>query len=54
MPNLLSNKILPFKQEYEISKRNFVNLDELTKFIKWANGETFQKQILASKKVWNI
>lgn len=48
------DKILPFKQEYEISERNFVNLDELTKFIKWANGETFQKQILASKKVWNI
>ncbi len=47
-------KLLPFKQELEINERAFVDLDDLSKYIKWADGETFKKQIIASKNVWNI
>ena len=32
----------------------FVDVDELSKFISWANGTTFQKQIRASRKILKI
>ena len=48
------DEILPFKQEWEISERLFINLEDLTKYIKWANGITFAAQIESAKKFWNI
>lgn len=48
------DEILPFKGEYEINERKFVDLDNLINYIKWANGITFKAQIDSSKKVWNI
>ncbi len=48
------DEILPFKQEWEISERLFINLEDLTKYIKWANGITFSAQIESAKKFWNI
>lgn len=48
------DKILPFNQEFEISERLFVDLSDLAKYIKWANGITFAKQIKSAKKFWNI
>lgn len=47
-------KVLPFKQEWEICERKFVNIKDLYKYIKWANGTTFKKQIESAKKYWNI
>lgn len=49
-----ANEVLPFKQEWEISERLFINLEDLTKYIKWANGVTFAAQIESAKKFWNI
>ena len=48
------DKILPFNQEFEISERLFVDLSDLAKYIKWANGITFAKQIKSAKKFLNI
>lgn len=48
------DKLLPFKKEWEIDERKFVDVDELSKFISWANGTTFQKQIRASRKILKI
>ena len=48
------NEILPFKQEWEISERAFVDLEDLPKYIKWSKGITFSAQIESAKKVWNI
>ena len=36
---------LPFKEEFEISERKFVKVEDLIKYIKWANGITFSAQI---------
>ena len=47
------DKILPFKQEWEICERKFVELEDLPKYIKWANGLTFSKQIESAKNFWN-
>lgn len=47
------NELLTFKQEWEISERNFVPLDELHKFITWSNGVTFKIQIDSAEKIWN-
>ena len=49
-----ANEVLPFKQEWEISERLFIDLEDLTKYIKWANGVTFAAQIESAKKFWNI
>jgi len=46
--------ILPFKQEWEISERLFVDLKDLDKYITWSKGITFNGQIESAKKVWNI
>ena len=46
--------VLPFKGEYEISERKFVNIDDLSKYIKWANGITFKSQLESVKEYWNI
>lgn len=48
------DNILPFKQEWEICERLFVDLKDLTNYISWANGITFSKQIEFAKKVWGI
>lgn len=45
---------LPFKQEWEISERLFVDLEDLPNYIKWSNGITFSAQIKSAKKFWNI
>lgn len=47
-------EILPFKEEWETSERIFVDLADLTNYIKWSNGITFSAQIESAKKVWNI
>lgn len=47
-------KVLPFKEEWEINERKFVDLKELDKYITWSNGKTFSEQIESSKKVWDI
>ncbi|MBE7082438.1 MAG: NUDIX hydrolase [Clostridiales bacterium] len=41
---------LPFKQEWEICERKFVDLENLTDYIKWANGKTFKAQIESAIK----
>ena len=46
--------VLPFKQEWEISERKFVDLEDLPKYIKWSTGITFSAQISSAKKFWNI
>ncbi len=48
------NEVLPFKQEWEVSERLFVKLDDLDKYITWANGKTFSAQILSARNYWNI
>ena len=46
--------VLPFKQEWEILERKFVDIQELHKYITWSNGITFQQQINSSKKYWDL
>lgn len=48
------NNVLPFKQEWEISERKFIDLDDLPNYIKWSTGVTFSAQIKSAKKFWNI
>ncbi len=48
------DNILPFKQEWEICERKFVDLKDLTNYISWANGITFSAQIESAKRVWGI
>lgn len=43
---------LPFKQEWEISERKFVDLSNLQNYIKWSNGIMFSRQIEDAKKIW--
>lgn len=50
----ITKEILPFKEEWEINERKFVDLKELDKYITWSNGKTFSEQIESSKKVWDI
>ena len=47
-------KILPFKQEWEICERKFVDLKDLPDYIKWSKGITFSKQIESAKRFCNI
>lgn len=46
------NEVLPFKQEWEINERKFVTIDELPKYITWANGVTFRAQVNDSLDFW--
>lgn len=46
--------ILPFKKEWEIDERLFIDLKDLPNYIKWSTGVTFSAQIEAAKKVWEI
>lgn len=46
--------LLPFKQEWEICERKFININELANYIEWSKGITFSKQIESVKKYWNI
>ena len=48
------DNLLDFNQEWEISERKFVPLDELSKYIKWANGVTFSAQIKSARDFWKI
>ena len=48
------NEELPFKQEWEICERAFVDLKDLPNYIKWANGVTFSQQINSAKEYWKI
>lgn len=50
----ITKEILPFKEEWEINERKFVDLNELNKYITWSNGKTFIAQIESAKKAWNI
>lgn len=50
----ITKEILPFKEEWEINERKFVDLNELNKYITWSNGKTFIAQIESVKKAWNI
>ncbi len=43
-------EILPFTKEWETNERLFVDLKDLSKYIKWANGITFKAQINSAKK----
>lgn len=38
-------ELLPFKQEWEICERKFIDINELPNYIKWSKGITFSKQI---------
>lgn len=46
------DKLEPFKQEMEISERKFVKIQDLKKYIKWADGLTFKKQLLSAINLW--
>ncbi len=46
------NEALPFKEEWEIDERKFVTIDELPKYITWANGVTFRAQINSTLDFW--
>ena len=48
------NEIKPFLGEWEVSERKFVDVNELAKYIKWANGTTFKAQITSALKQMNI
>lgn len=45
------DEILPFKQEWEICERLFVNLEDLPNYIKWCNGQTFKAQLDSARKL---
>lgn len=44
---------LPFTQEWEISERLFVDIEDLPKYIKWSKGKVFSAQVKSAKKVWD-
>lgn len=48
------NEVLPFNQEWEISERKFIDLNDLPNYIKWSKGITFSKQIESAKNFWNF
>lgn len=48
------NEILPFKGEWETDERLFVDLKDLSKYIKWSNGIVFSQQIQAAKNIREI
>lgn len=47
-------EVLPFKQEWEICERLFIDLEDLPNYIAWCKGVTFSAQIESAKKYWNI
>ena len=47
-------EILPFKGEWETDERLFVDLKDLSKYIKWSNGIAFSQQIQAAKNIRGI
>lgn len=47
------DQILPFKQEWEICERKFINLEDLPNYITWSNGITFSAQIQSAKNFWS-
>lgn len=47
-------EVLEFKNEFETSVREFVDLKRLKEYIKWADGIAFAAQIKSAKKVWEI
>lgn len=49
----LVKDILPFKQEWEISERKFINLNDLPKYITWSQGITFQAQLQSVNNHWH-
>lgn len=48
------DNVLPFKQEWEICERKFVDLKDLPNYITWSKGITFSGQIDSAKKFWGI
>jgi ADP-ribose pyrophosphatase YjhB (NUDIX family) len=48
------SELLPFKQEWEISERKFIDLKDLHNYITWSKGLVFSQQIQDAKKIWNI
>ena len=46
--------VLEFEQKWETSDRKFVKLDDLDKYIPWANGVVFSGQVNCSRKFWGI
>lgn len=44
------NKVHRFKQEFEITKRKFVKLEDLKNYITWCDGITFKAQLDSAKK----
>lgn len=45
-------EILPFKKEWEIDERKFIDIEDLPNYIKWSKGITFASQIESAKKIW--
>lgn len=48
------DEIKPFKEEWEINEREFIDLKDLNKYISWSNGIAFSAQIASAKKYWEI
>lgn len=46
------NKVLEFKEEWEIDERKFVTIKDLPNYITWANGVTFKAQIDSALNFW--
>lgn len=46
------DKLKPFVQEMEISERLFVKLEELKKYITWADGIAFNAQVKSAIEFW--
>ena len=46
--------LLDFNEEWEISERKFVPLNDLTTYIKWAKGIAFSAQIQSARDFWKI
>ena len=46
------DEIKTFQQEMEISERIFVDLEDLNKYITWADGKTFKAQINSAVNFW--
>ena len=47
-------EIFPFRADFETSQRLFVDIADLDKYIKWANGKVFKEQIASACKSFGI
>lgn len=47
-------EILPFKKEWEIDERKFIDIKDLPNYIKWSKGITFASQIESAKNFWKL